>query len=117
MGVAMYVSVEGKEVSGEWEMDGKSLGHAYEALEHVLVEAGLPQLWEFVGSDPTGEMAELEEKWFSAEEPIPSVKALLAYVSSQAQVDRNVEADLLSMARLLEAAKSEGARARIGMDI
>jgi len=125
MGSALFIALE-KNIPGlDAMIDGKMLSNAEEQLAEVAKRCGVRPLMEFfsissdeaeqlIGED-AGDMEIPAAQWFSAEEGLRTVDALLAEADrlpeSQAAKD-----DLLGCQRVLREAQKHGVRWHLAID-
>lgn len=107
MGVALYIVVKKKIRGFDPFVNGKAIGHADEkAITDLCTMLGVPSLFSFISQD-LGELEEFlldegldmeepdelpKEEWFSAEEGLVSVRALIAHLANNASALANAEA-------------------------
>jgi len=125
MGVALYIALE-KEIPGvDTMIGGKRLSRSERHLAKAAKRLGVRPLTEFFSadadeiSDLLGEDAAGIEippaQWFSAEEGLKTVDALLAEVEASAQL-RTAKDDLLGCQRVLREAQKQGVRWHLAVD-
>ena len=133
MGAALFVVLD-REVEGlETFVDGKALSASEAALSKACAKLGVPDLWSFFSSNPDemaefleGEDLETEdlpaletEKWFSPEEGLQTVRALIQAIRAgeiTAGESSGVEQDLREIERILLGASQGGARWHFAVD-
>ncbi len=125
MGAALYIVLEKEIPSVDTIIDGKMLSRAEKHLAETAKRLGVRPLMEFfsVGPDEAagflgGEGAEIEipaEQWFSAEEGLRTVQALLDEVDSSSE-SRAAKDDLLGCERVLREAQKHGVRWHLALD-
>ena len=125
MGTAFYVALEKPIPNRDTMIDGKMLSEAEKHLANAAKRLGVRQLMEFF-STSANEAADLlgddvagidipAAQWFSAEEGLKTVDALLA----EANVDPDLKAakdDLLGCQRVLREAQKHGVRWHLAID-
>ena|SRR5258707_11157392 len=125
MGAALYISLE-KEIPGvDTMIDGKMLSRAEQHLSGLAERLGVRPLMEFLSvsadeaSDLLGEdVAGVEipaAQWFSAEEGLKTVDALLAEADAFPE-SRAAKDDLLGCQRVLRQSQKHGVRWHLAID-
>lgn len=131
MSVAYYIVPE-EEIDGfDPFVNGKALGHAGERkLTKICKALDVTPLHDFYSQDPE-ELAgilgddelegipEIERQWFSAQEGLKTVTALLAYFRSNPGAIKDsgaIVADLEEYRSVLKRLASEGVRWHLGLD-
>jgi len=125
MGSALYIVLE-KEIPGlDTMIDGKKLSKAEEPLTAVAKRLDVRPLMEFfsISADEAeellgGDMAGMKipaAEWFSAEEGLKTVDALLAEVERSAELSAAKE-DLLGCQRVLREAQKQGVKWHLAID-
>ena len=118
MGAALYIALE-KEIPGvDTIIDGKMLNRAEKYLAGEAKRLGVRPLMEFFSVSPDeaagfleGEGAEVEipaEQWFSAEEGLRTVQALLGEVNSSSEA-KAAKDDLLGCEHVLQELQAQTA--------
>lgn len=125
MGTALYIALEQEIPHLDMMIDGKMLGKAEGSLAKVAKRLGVRPLMEFfsVSADEAedligAEVAGMEipaAKWFSAEEGLKTVDALLAEADASPQLNKAKD-DLLGCQRILREAQKHGVRWRLAID-
>ncbi len=125
MGAALYIALE-KEIPGTDTMiDGKMLSRAEKHLAKAAKRLGVRPLMEFFSAG-AGEAADLlgedvagieipDTQWFSAEEGLRTVDALLSEADASPDL-RAAKDDLLGCQRLLREALKHGVRWHLAID-
>ena len=116
MGAALYIVLE-KEIDGfDHFVNGKALSSEEEALDEIARNLGVTPLMDFYStSEEEAEELGLEggpEGWFTAEQGLATVNALLAHVKDK----DTVVADLQEFAGVLEEARKRQVRWHLGVD-
>lgn len=124
MGAAFYIVLE-QEIPGlDTRINGKMLSRAAAGLRKIAKRLGLRPLPEFVSvsgdevANLIGEEEEIEVpavQWFSADEGLRTVDALLEELDHSADV-KMAEVDLLGCQRILREAQKQGIRWRLAVD-
>lgn len=121
MGVALYIALK-KDIPGTDTMiDGKMLGRAEKSLADAAQRLGVRPLTDFLSTsadeaaDLLGEDMPGATKWFSAEEGLRTVDALLADIDTSAEL-RAAKDDLLGCRRVLREALKHGASWHLAID-
>lgn len=125
MGAALYIVLE-KNIPGlDTMIDGKMLNKLEEDLAEAAERRGVRPLMEFFStdadeaSDLLGEDIEGIEippaQWFSADDGLKTVDALLAEVAAPSELSAARE-DLLGCQRVLRDAQKNGVRWRFALD-
>lgn len=125
MGTALYIALE-KNIPGvDTRIDGKMLSKAEKHLAKTAKRLGVRPLMEFFSTsaeetaDLLGEdVADIDipaAQWFSAEEGLKTVDALLAEADGSAEL-RAAKDDLLGCQRVLRAAQKHGVRWHLAID-
>jgi hypothetical protein len=125
MGTALYIALEKSLPGVDTLIDGKMLNKAEKLLAEVSQRLGVRPLMDFF-STSSDEIANLlgEEgagvdipatQWFSAEEGLKTVDALLGAVDDS-QEFRAAKDDLLGCQRVLMEARKHGVRWRLAID-
>ena len=125
MGAALYIALE-KEIPGTDTMiDGKMLSRAEKHLAKAAKRLGVRPLMEFFSAG-AGEAADLlgedvagieipDTQWFSAEEGLRTVDALLSEADASPDL-RATKDDLLGCQRVLREALKHGVRWHLAID-
>lgn len=125
MGAALYIALE-KNLSGvDTLIDGKMLSKAEKHLAEAAKRLGVRPLMEFfstsadevsnlLGADATG-LEIPAPQWFSAEEGLQTIDALLNEVDSSPQL-RAAKDDLLDFQRVLREAQKQGVKWHLAID-
>src|SRR6266568_5054971 len=119
MGAALYITLEKKIPDVDTMIDGKMLSKAEKHLAKAAKRLGVRPLMEFF-STSADEAADLlgddvagivipAAKWFSAEEGLKTVDALLAEADNSPEL-RAAKDDLLGCQRVLREAQQHGVR-------
>lgn len=125
MGTALYIALEEKIPDVDTMIDGKMLSKAEKHLAKVAKRLGVRPLMDFF-STSADEAADLlgEEvagmdipaaQWFSAEEGLKTVEALLAEAGRAPEL-RAAREDLLGCQRVLREAQKHGVRWHLAID-
>ncbi len=125
MGNALYIVLEQKIPDLDPMIDGKMLSKAEKPLAKAAKRLGVRPLMEFF-STSADEAADLlgedaagidipGTEWFSAEEGLKTVDALLAEIDSSAEL-RSAKEDLLGCQRVLREAQKHGVRWHLAID-
>ncbi|MBI4972489.1 MAG: hypothetical protein HZC16_01585 [Candidatus Omnitrophica bacterium] len=128
MGAALYIVLE-RQISGvDTMIDGKALSRAEKQLSRAAKRLGVRPLMEFFSADPEEvegflsgegvEPSEVEipsEQWFSAEDGLTSVRALLSAVETSPDLQAT-KTDLLEFERVLSEAQKHGVRWHLAVD-
>jgi len=125
MGASLYIALE-KEISGtDTTIDGKMLSRAEKYLARAAKRLGVRPLMEFFSADAS-EAADLlgedvagieipDTQWFSAEEGLRTVDALLREADASPDL-RATKDDLLGCQRVLREALKHGVRWHLAVD-
>lgn len=128
MSVAYYVSREDGDPSFAAKMDGKLIARDTEFLDETCRRLGIRELSTFVSASPEDleglleddeieAVPEVEEAWYTPEEGLVVVDALLKAARADRKTDRkDLIADIDSMRAILVALKSEGMRWHLSID-
>lgn len=129
MSVAYYIVLDNDEPGFDTMVDGKALAHE-EKIDALCEKLGLKALEDFLSmseedlADMLGEEIELPEgegeKWFTPEEGLAFVSALVAHIKANPGSVKDAEGclrDLAQYAEVLEQAKSIGAKWHLHLDI
>jgi hypothetical protein len=129
MSVAWYIVLE-REIPGfDPFVDGKALARAGDELERLAKNAGVSPLMKFFSASPNelaafaedhgldlkGTSAESAEQWFSPEEGLRSVQALLEAVEKRPK-DARVVSTLKEFQSVLETAQKHSVRWHLAVD-
>jgi len=125
MGMALYIALERKLPDVDTMIDGKMLSKVEKHLAKAAKRLGVRALEEFFSTSPE-EAADLlgedvagidipAAKWFSADEGLRTVDALLTAADSSADL-REAREDLLGCQRVLRAAHKHGVRWHLAID-
>jgi len=125
MGTALYIALEQEIPDLDMMIDGKMLGKAEESLTNAARRLGVRPLMEFfsisadeaenlIGAEVTG-MEIPAAQWFSAEECLKTVDALLADAEASPQL-KKAKDDLIGCQRILREAQRHGVRWRLAID-
>jgi hypothetical protein len=125
MGAALYIALE-KEIPGvDAIIDGKMLSRAEKHLAETAKRLRVRPLMEFFSVSPDeaaglleGEGADVEipaEQWFSAEEGLRTVQALLHKVDSSSE-SKAAKDDLLGCERVFQEAQKRGVKWHLAVD-
>ncbi len=126
MGSALYIALEQKIPDVDTMIDGKMLSKAEKHLAKAAKRLGVRPLMEFF-STSADEAADLlgddvagidipPAQWFSAEEGLRTVDALLSESDRSPQL-RDAKEDLLGCQRVLREAQKRGVRWHLAIDI
>lgn len=125
MSAAFYLVLEDKDSGIDSQVDGKALSRATKRLDAIASSAGVTPLLEFFSVAPT-EVSDLlgdvdielpPAKWFSAEDGLTTVRALLSGVRAAGEKgDEALLADLSAMESVLAQAAERGIRWRLVAD-
>jgi len=132
MSAALYIVLDRKIPGADTFVNGKSLAKHNDKLEQMARELGVTPLMSFFsiskeellaveeefGIDLSEEAkSRNQEKWFSADEGLRTVNALLKNLNKSKLVDApRIEADLREFLRVLELAKANGIRWHLAVD-
>ena len=125
MGTALYIALENEIPDIDTMIDGKMLSEAEKPLARTARRLGVRPLMEFF-STSADEAADLlgddvagidipAAKWFSAEEGLRTVDALLAEADAAPEL-KPAKDDLLACQRVLREARKHGVRWRLAID-
>jgi hypothetical protein len=125
MGAAQYIALETKVPDVDTMIDGKMLSKAEKHLANAAKRSGVRPLVDFFGTG-ADEAAELlgedvagidvpASQWFSAEEGLNTVDALLAEADNSPEL-RAAKDDLLGCQRVLREAQKHGVRWHLAID-
>jgi hypothetical protein len=130
MSVAWYIVLERKISGFDHSVNGKALGHASEVLKALAEKAGVQSLMDFFSASAE-DLAGFSEdqsvdlnktklpptKWFSAEEGLKTVCALIQEVQNGEieQADKIVD-DLTEFKNVLEVARNNGVGWHLAID-
>jgi hypothetical protein len=125
MGTALYIALEEKIPDVDKMIDGKMLSKAEKPLATAAKRLGVRPLMEF-SSTSADEAADLlgedvagidipAPQWFSAEEGLKTVDALLAEAEGSLEL-RAAKEDLLGCQRVLREAQKHGVRWHLAID-
>src|SRR5260221_13820390 len=125
MGAALYIILE-KEISGvDTMIDGKMLSRAEDLLQREATSLGVRPLMEFFSMSPEEAADFLEsdisegeipaQQWFSAEEGLRTVRALLSRIDASLEWS-HAKDDLLAFERVLNEARKHGVRWHLAVD-
>jgi hypothetical protein len=126
LSVALYIVLERKIPGFDQFVNGKAAAKASAQLDSFAKEKGLPPLTSFFSISPE-ELAGFagdhgvsldqpsREKWFSADEGLKTVKALIDEAEKH-QLDARVMGDLRDFQMLLEVAKQNGVGWHLAVD-
>jgi len=125
--IVLEKSIPGVEATG---LDGRSLSAHNVKLEALARQAGVPPLLTFFSLNPeelakfledhqVGESVQIpEERWFSAEEGLNTVSALLKSLAEMPTTEASILAkELAEFQQILQAAGSRNVRWHLGIDI
>src|SRR5947208_3470498 len=125
MGAALYIALEKKIQDVDTIIDGKMLSKAEKHLAKAAKRAGVRPLMEFfsVSADEAADLlgddvAGIDipaAQWFSAEEGLRTVDALLAEADASTRL-RAAKDDLLGCQRVLREAQKHGVRWHLAID-
>jgi hypothetical protein len=126
MGAALYIVLEKEIPDVDTMIDGTMLNKAEKELAKVAKHLGVQPLMEFfstsadevadlLGEDAAAGMKIPPAQWFSAEEGLKTIDALLGEVDGSPELSAAKE-DLLGCQRVLRGAQKHGVRWRFGMD-
>src|SRR5438105_4739204 len=125
MGAALYIALEKKIPDVDTMIDGKMLSKAEKHLAEAAKRLGVRPLMDFFSSsadeaaDLVGEdVAGIDipaAQWFSAEEGLSTVDALLAEADTSPEL-RAAKDDLLGCQRALREAQKHGVRWHLAID-
>ena|SRR5438128_1245306 len=125
MGAALYIALENKIPELDTIIDGKMLNGAEKQLAEVAQRLGVRPLMDFF-STSADEAADLlrddvagieisAAEWFSADEGLKTIDALLAEVDASPEL-RAAKDDLLGCQRVLREAQKRGVRWHLAID-
>lgn len=125
MGAALYIVLE-QEISGlDATIDGKALSRAEDKLALATRRLGVRPLMEFFSVSPEelsdlmdGEEIDVEipaEQWFSPEEGLKTVEALLGEVNAKPELS-DVKTDLQGFERVLREAVKHSVKWHLAID-
>lgn len=116
MGAALYIVLEKQIDELDLFVNGKALSQEEEELDAIARDLGVTPLMDFYGtSQEEADEFGLEagpEPWFTAEQGLATVTALLAHFKDE----NAVTADLQEFARVLEEARKHQVRWHLGVD-
>jgi hypothetical protein len=125
MGAALYIALETRIPDVETMIDGKMLSNAEEHLAAAATRLGVRPLMEFFSTSADDAAALLGDdvvgidipaaQWFSAEEGLKTVDALLAEADGSPEL-RLAKDDLLGCQRVLREAQKHGVRWHLAID-
>jgi len=125
MGAALYIALENKIPELDTIIDGKMLNGAEKQLAEVAQRLGVRPLMDFF-STSADEAADLlrddvagieisAAEWFSADEGLKTIDALLAEVDASPEL-RAAKDDLLGCQRVVREAQKRGVRWHLAID-
>jgi hypothetical protein len=130
LSLAWYIALERNIPGLDHRVDGKALAHASNVLDGIARQAGVEPLMSFFSICPSDLPEELQilnlgknaklaekltEKWFSADEGLKTIHALLAAAQSNGLEERILE-DLQNFHRVLKTASQHGIRWHLAID-
>ena len=124
--MALYIVLENKDPGFDPFVNGKALGRSEEQLAELATRLGVRPLMEFFSANPEearefarsqglGEVKIPEEQWFSPDEGLQTVCALLREVVNMADLEA-VKADLLEFESVLGQAQKKGIKWHLAVD-
>lgn len=124
--MALYIVLENKAPGFDPFVNGKALGRSEKQLAEMAARLGVRPLMEFfsVNPDEAGEFLESEgvsdveipgEQWFSPEDGLRTVQALLGQVENVPGLE-GVKADLLEFEGVLRQAQAKGIKWHLAVD-
>jgi hypothetical protein len=125
--MALYIVLENKNPGFDPFVNGKALGQADEQLAEMAKLCGVHPLMDFFSMNPDDAsdfldsegLADMElpqEQWFSAQEGIRTVQALLRTIENVPELT-DVKADLLELQAVLIKAHERGIRWHLAVDV
>jgi hypothetical protein len=130
MSVAFYIVLDNDDPGFETFVNGKALAREAESLEEISATLGIPTFEDFTSmsaediedmlGDDDAEIPEQEENWFTADEGLAFVQALVDHISSNPKAVKNQQAvleELGEYADVFNKAKGIGARWHLNLDI
>jgi hypothetical protein len=130
MSVAYYIVLDNTDPGFDTFVNGKFIANEIEKIDAICEKLGIQKLDDFMTmseddiSDMLGEDIELPEseggQWFSAEEGIAFVKALILHINTNPKDVKNAEdvlRDLAEYAVIFEKIKNIGAKWHLSLDI
>ena len=125
MGVALYIALESEIPGLDIMIDGKMLNEAEKQLADVARRLGVRPLMDFFSTtadeatDLLGDdVADIDippAEWFSADEGLKTIDALLAEVDDSREL-KAAKDDLLGCQRVLKEAQKRGVRWHLAID-
>jgi hypothetical protein len=127
MGAALYIVLE-KQIPGlDTMVDGKMLSNAEKRLAEAATRLDVRPLMEFFSMNPEEAGGFLEgeglddvgvpaEQWFSAEEGLRTVQALLGEAESCSEL-KNTKEDLVGFEQVLREVQENGVRWHLAVDV
>jgi hypothetical protein len=131
MSSALYIILDREIPGADTFVNGKSLARHNDELEKIAKGLKVTPLMSFFSVSKEGLLAAAEEygidlneakstneeKWFTAEEGLRTVKALLKNLNKSQLIDAaRIEADLREFIRVLELARANDRRWHLGVD-
>jgi hypothetical protein len=125
MSAALYPVLEAPEIEIASTVDGKALAQALDLLDGIALNVGVIPLTAFIsagGEDDYGilEEAEIEvpaENWWSAEDGLTTVRALLEEIRQTDQGDDGLLMDLRGLEDVLAQAHRKQVRWHLAIDL
>lgn len=133
MGVAYYISTEKElpEIDSVIDIDGKSIARISDFLEKEKIYESLAvkPLEEFFGDDVSEFLDDVDdehdsdiggEQWFSAEDGLTTVNALIGYIEAHKSAIPSADdvlVDLSDMLKILTVCKEHNSKWYLAMDI
>jgi hypothetical protein len=128
---SLYIVLEGKIPNTDAYVNGSSLSKNNTVLESMAKKLGVTTLMSFFSAsgdelaslmgegalDATINNAKFDEKWFTAEDGLKTVHALLKSTDESSLSDRDrITTELQEFAKVLELAKAHGIRWHLAVD-
>jgi hypothetical protein len=124
---SLYIILEKKIPGADTHVDGNVLSKRSKELERMAKTLGVTPLMSFFSvskqelesleEEYATSLKKAEEKWFSAEEGLRTVNALLRNLQQPGLDDSaRIETDLQEFAKVLELAKASGIRWHLAVD-
>lgn len=125
MGTALYIVLEKNIPAIDTMVDGKMLGKFEQDLAQAAERRGVRPLMQFFSTEADEAASLLGDEiegiefplaeWFSADEGLKTIDALLAEVEASSKLE-SARDDLLGCQRILRGAQKNGVRWRFAMD-
>ena len=125
MGAAIYIALQKEIPNFDSIIDGKMLSNAEKQLSKAAKRLKVPELMSFFSTnadevasllgDEAGDIDVPEEKWYTAEEGLTTVNALIAEVERTPAL-ASAKEDLLGCQRVLLEAQKHGIKWHLAVD-